>query len=128
MNANNQIEDKSTAATSGNCINSDHICSNNMINADVSVPSQDQHIEDNSGFSVPVLPPLTLIDAPSDREKRKDNSMCFEVNNTIRKDSIQVKRQQQGDTSYIVHPAKLDMFKKCLNQTNVRRILEGGER
>ena len=101
MNANNEIKDESTAVTSGNrSINSDHIRFD-TITTEASIPPQDQHNEDASGFStIPALPPLTLINAPAgDREKRKGNSMSFKANNTIRKDSIQAKRQRQGYTS-----------------------------
>ena len=126
MNQPNQLEqDKSTAATTGNRINSDHI-QIDTTDTDVLDGQQDQtSTEDGSGIRIPVLPPLAEIDTSSSSGKRKGNSMCFDQNNTVRRDWIEAKRQRMEDPDVIVYPTKLTVFKDCLGKSNLRRIPEG---
>ena len=137
---NETIADESTAATSGNRINNDHIVvpmpdslSLAFSSFSVSNPGNSSlafsstsvqgRSAGSDSFSIPALPPLSLISTPQNQERR--TKRAFELNNTIRVDSIEAKKQRSGQVGHLIHPTKIERFKRLLNQTNIRRIPEG---
>ena len=82
---NEDMEDESASAQ--HIINHEHINTNVVIH----------DLYDGAGLSsrIPDLPPLRTIEATR-QTRRKGNMKIFKISNTIKKDSVEVRRQNEG--------------------------------
>ena len=108
--------DKTETAPALLVINPDHINTNEQLESS-SIANQ-----------ISNLPPLDTVETTTvQHEKKKGNEKSFKVNNTTRKDGVELKRQKEGKEGNVLHPVNITLFKNSLNQSNVRRILHGCE-
>ena len=85
------------------------------------------NLEHISTVPAACLPPLATIEAVALQQNIKGNTVSFKTNNTPKKDSMEVKKRNEGKKGHVLHPINEAQFKKHLNQTYMRKTPYGCE-
>ena len=74
---------------------------------------------------LPPLPSINVTGISHSTPVQRPNA--FEVNNTVRQESVKRKRDEIENDEIVVHPVKLPFFQRFLNKSNMRRVPEEEE-
>ena len=96
--------------------------------ATTTTENSDSQVDYTNNPHIIPLPPLPSVNVTAiSYSTPVQRPNAFEVNNTVRKESVKRKRDEIENDGIVVHPVKLPFFQRFLNQSNMRRVPEEEE-